>query len=282
MRVDFCGVRGSTPAPGAEFARIGGHTSCLAISATPDGRPTLVLDAGTGIRNVSALLGGDAFQGTIALTHLHWDHVQGLPFFAAGDRDDARVLLLVPDQGSGEPAAEVLGRSMSPPHFPIGPEGLRGHWTFDTLCEGSHRIGELTVTAREIPHKGGRTYGYRVESEGASLAYMPDHRPSSSGPGDEAAHALARGVDLLVHDAQFLDTESSIAELYGHTTLSEAVDFATDAGAGELVLFHHSPGRTDDQLIGLLSEFPDDALRVSFGVEGAQRVVAPTARLTTG
>ena len=94
MRVTFCGTRGSTPAPGLDFIRFGGHTSCVALShddgASPS-RPTLLLDAGTGLRRLPELLGDRPFRGTVLLTHLHWDHVQGLPFFRAGDRDDARV-----------------------------------------------------------------------------------------------------------------------------------------------------------------------------------------------
>ena len=129
MRLTFCGVRGSTPAPGAEFVRYGGHTSCVAVTHDGAAAPTLILDAGTGVRRVTALLAGQPFTGTILLTHLHWDHVQGLPFFRAGDRDDARVTLLLPDQQDGTGAEEVLARAMSPPHFPIRPSELRGRWS---------------------------------------------------------------------------------------------------------------------------------------------------------
>ena len=131
MRIHLCGVRGSTPAPGAEFDRYGGHTSCVAL-CPDDGAPfdhgaapRLILDAGTGLRRVTGLLGGAPFTGTIILTHLHWDHVHGLPFFAAGDRPGARVTLMLPEQGSAG-AEEVLALGMSPPHFPIRPSGLRG------------------------------------------------------------------------------------------------------------------------------------------------------------
>ena len=121
MRLHFCGVRGSTPAPGADFVRYGGHTSCVAVARDHTAPPTLILNAGTGVRRVTALLGDRPFTGTILLTHLHWDHVQGLPFFRAADRDDARVTLLLPDQQDGSSAEQVLARAMSPPHFPIGP-----------------------------------------------------------------------------------------------------------------------------------------------------------------
>ena len=110
------GVRGSTPAPGADFVRYGGHTSCLAITAEGGDRPTLVLDAGTGLRSLTTQLGGAAFDGSIVLSHLHWDHMQGLPFFAAGDRDAARVDLYVPAQ-DGRSGRDLLAHSFSPPHL---------------------------------------------------------------------------------------------------------------------------------------------------------------------
>jgi phosphoribosyl 1,2-cyclic phosphodiesterase len=248
----FCGVRGSTPAPGPEFVRIGGHTSCVAI-AHDDEPPHLLLDAGTGIRRVPALLGGLPFQGTILLTHLHWDHVQGIPFFTAGDRDDARSVLAMPAQDDAPVA--VLRRAMSPPHFPITPEGLRGDWTFLGLDPGDHDPEGFEVLAAELPHKGGRTYGYRVTSDGATLAYLPDHGPLGWGPGPEghgarheAALALARGVDVLVHGAQFTSAERAVAADFGHATVEYAVALAEESGARRLVLFHHGPSRTDDEV----------------------------------
>ncbi|MEO5679645.1 MAG: MBL fold metallo-hydrolase [Acidimicrobiales bacterium] len=244
-------MRGSTPSPGPEFQRTGGHTSCVAVGH--DGAPpSLILDAGTGIRRVTHLLGGAPFQGTILLTHLHWDHTQGLPFFTAGDRDDAVVDLCMPAQGD---ATTVLARVMSPPHFPIGPDGLRGRWRFSGLEPGLHQLGGFTVTAREIPHKGGRTFGYRVEGAGSSLAYLPDHGPIALGPGPhghgpyhESALALADDVDVLIHDAQHTAAEFAEVSGYGHATVDYAVGLASRAGARTLVLFHHSPSRTDDDL----------------------------------
>ena len=159
MRVHFCGVRGSTPAPGADFIRYGGHTSCVAIAHDDDAVPTLILDAGTGLRQVTPLLGGPPFAGTILLTHLHWDHVHGLPFFRGGDRDDARVALLLPDQEDGSSAEEVLARGMSPPHFPITPSGLRGSWTFGTLPRraSSRPRGSASRRARSRIRGAGRS-----------------------------------------------------------------------------------------------------------------------------
>lgn len=249
MRLLFCGVRGSTPAPGAEFVRVGGHTSCIALAHSGDNW-TLALDAGTGIRRITARLDGRAFIGSLLLTHLHWDHVQGLPFFSAGDRADARVHVIIPDQtdAEGRPhePAEVLARAMSPPHFPIGPDGLQGEWTFESVKPGSHRIEDFEVVAFDVPHKGGRTFGYRVGDGPASIAYIPDHLPDPA-----LTPAIARecaGVDLLVHDAQFLEPERAVADLFGHATVGDAIDLAVLCGARRLALFHHAPARSDDEV----------------------------------
>ena len=254
MRVHLCGVRGSTPAPGPEFIRYGGHTSCVALAHDGAAAPALILDAGTGLRQVTGLLGGRPFAGTILLTHLHWDHVHGLPFFQGGDRDDARAALFLPAQ-PGESAAEVLGRGMSPPHFPITPNGLRGNWTFGMIEPGQLKTEGFTVEAREVPHKGGRTFGYRVSDGRSSLAYLPDHCPTELGPGPEgwgeyhpAALDLAAGVDVLIHDAFMLPEEVPALAAFGHAAADYAVELGRLAGARRVLLAHHKPDRTDAEL----------------------------------
>ncbi|HEX6917826.1 MAG TPA: MBL fold metallo-hydrolase, partial [Phycicoccus sp.] len=145
MRLTFLGVRGSTCAPGADFVRYGGHTSCVAVTPRGGDKPTLLLDAGTGIRGASAMLHGDAFQGTILVSHLHWDHVQGLPFFPAADRPEAKVRMYVPAQG-GRSGRDLLAQLMSPPGFPIEPEGLIGDWVFDVVDAGTTTLEGFAVT----------------------------------------------------------------------------------------------------------------------------------------
>ncbi len=255
MRVHFCGVRGSTPAPGAEFIRYGGHTSCVAVAHDDSARPALILDAGTGLRRVTPLLGGLPFTGTIVLTHLHWDHVHGLPFFTAGDRDDARVTLLLPEQDGAMTAEEALARGMSPPHFPIPPSGLRGSWTFGTAGAGQLKAEGFTVEAREVPHKGGRTLGYRVSDGHSVIAYIPDHCPTALGPGPEgwgeyhpAALDLAGAADLLIHDALLLPAEVAAEASFGHAAADYAVGLGRRARARRVMLAHHKPDRTDDEL----------------------------------
>jgi ribonuclease BN (tRNA processing enzyme) len=245
VRLDLLGVRGSTGAPGAEFARYGGHTSCVALTANGADRPGLVLDAGTGLRALTKVLGGHPFDGSIVLSHLHWDHVQGLPFFAAGDRADSRVDVYLPEQ-DGRSGRDLLAQTLSPPAFPITPEGLRGSWTFNAMSAGRHAVEGFDVQAVDIEHKGGRTFGLRVQDATGSLAYLPDHAPEA-GVSDELMRMLS-GVDVMLHDAQFLEGERPVAVDYGHATVEDAVSLAEACGAETLVLFHHSPVRTDAAL----------------------------------
>ena len=275
VRIHLCGVRGSTPAPGADFVRYGGHTSCVAIARDRGAPPTLILDAGTGVRNVTPLLEGKPFTGTILLTHLHWDHVQGLPFFQGGDRDDARVTLLLPVQDDAASAEHVLARAMSPPHFPIQPNDLRGDWTFGTLGPGQRDAEGFSVEVREIPHKGGRTLGYRLSDGHRVVAYITDHCPTALGPGPDgwgeyhaSAMELAAGADVLVHDAHLLTSEVAAEAPFGHACADYAVTLGRRAGARRVVLFHHKPDRTDAALDQMACQFADAPVDVMVGAEG--------------
>lgn len=283
MQIRFCGVRGSTPAPGIQFVRYGGHTSCLALAHDGAPQASLLLDAGTGLQTVSAVLGGAAFSGTILLTHLHWDHILGLPFFAAADRLDAHVSVLLPQQDSGQDAASVLAGVMSPPYFPIEPTQLRGSWTFHTIAAGTQQIEGFHVLAVEIPHKGGRTFGYRISDRHSTLTYMPDHCPTTLGPGEDgfgeyhpAALELASGADVLVHDAQLFPEELAAEADFGHSAADYSVQLAKRAHTRSVVLFHHRHNRTDDALDGLARRLGGGATpAVSVAAEGT--VLEPRA-----
>ena len=271
MRLFILGVRGATPSPGPGFVRYGGNTSCVAL-ARKGQSPTLVLDAGTGLQRLSPLLDSRPFRGSILLGHLHWDHTHGLPFFAAGDRPDAEVTVVMPAQGD---PANVLSRVMSPPHFPIKPAELRGKWRFLGVQEGPRAVEGFDVIAREIPHKGGLTYGYRVSAEGATIAYLSDHSPVAFGPGPAglgvyhpAAIALARGADLLIHDAQLTKDEFAAQSAGGHSAVEYAVGLAEAAGAKRLLLFHHDPSRTDDQIDAIVATHRGNAIPVEAAAEG--------------
>lgn len=272
MRIFFCGTRGSTPAPGGAYVRYGGHTSCVAL-AHDGAAPGLVLDAGTGLVNLDRVLGEAPFGGTILLGHLHWDHTHGLPFFAAAARPGHRVRVLMP--GQGENAERVLARAFSPPHFPVEPSALGENWRFGAIEEGEHALEGFSVLALEIPHKGGRTFGFRVSDGTGSVAYFSDHHPLALGPGQlgvgalhPAALTLARNVDLLVHDAQYSADELPALAHLGHSCPEYAISLAEEAGARRVCLFHHAPQRTDDALDDLASRLLNCAVPVTLAADG--------------
>ncbi|MFI7586185.1 MBL fold metallo-hydrolase [Spongisporangium articulatum] len=264
MKLALLGVRGSTPAPGPAFLRYGGHTSCVAVLDSAD-RPVVVLDAGTGVRELPRLLHGSAYRGPLVLSHLHWDHLHGLPFCPALDSPEAEVELWVPPAEDGVSARELLSRVMSPPFFPIGPSGLLGRWTFRTAGTGrlDGAFGAARVELAPVRHKGGRTWAVRVDLDGTSVAYVPDHTLVSFEDGalvdrsgdDVEAIELIHGVDVLLHDGQFVGSEGRLAAEYGHSTIEDVVRWADRCAVGSLVLTHHAPTRADDALDALAEKF---------------------------
>jgi phosphoribosyl 1,2-cyclic phosphodiesterase len=275
-------VRGSTPAPGSDFIRYGGNTSCVAIAHDGAPAPTLVLDAGTGLGRLARSLNGAPFRGSILLGHMHWDHTHGLPFFPAGDNPDGAVDLYVPRQGD-DGAEALLTRAVSPPHFPITPNQLRGEWRFLDLDDGDHQIEGFAVAARDIPHPGGRTLGYRVSDDRSSIAYMSDHWPISLGKGTDGfgeyhdnALELASGVDLLIHDSQYTAEEFAERWMFGHSAIDYAVELARRADAKRLVLFHHDPPRTDDQIDALVAGLQGGPVPVTAAAEGMSVDLPPS------
>lgn len=274
MHIHLCGVRGSIPTAGEAYLRIGGNTSCIALRHDGDEHPSLILDAGSGLRRLSQMMGKVPFRGTLVLTHLHWDHVIGLPFFPAGDQPDARVRAMMPDQGTD--AQALITVMMSPPFFPITPAQLRGQWSWENYEAGTFEAEGFTITTLDIPHKGGRTMGIRVSDGHSSMAYFPDHAPTDIGPGDdgvgvlhETALALADGVDVLIHDSQYTADEFPMRSTWGHSTPMYAMSLGKACNVGRLLLFHHDPSRTDDQAEAIFGALPiPDGLRVDLAIEG--------------
>jgi phosphoribosyl 1,2-cyclic phosphodiesterase len=231
----------------------------------------LVLDGGTGLRYLSGLVDG-AFRGTVLLSHLHWDHVQGLPFFGAARHPGARLDIRIPGQGS-DPAA-VLARGMGPPHFPITAADVDG-WSVGDLEAGEHDVSGWSVTALDIPHGGGRTFGYRVSDGTATVAYLSDHCPTQLGDGPDGtgvyhdtALALADGVDLLIHDAQLTAAQLPALAFLGHAAAEYAVALGERAGARRVALFHHDPARTDDELDALAASVASSSLETFAAAQG--------------
>ena len=252
IHVTFHGVRGSTPCQSDDIKRYGGNTSCVSVDAP--GEQPLLLDMGTGLRYFGKRLPADElFRGSCLLTHLHWDHVQGLPFFAPLLREGSSLDVYGPAQDDGRSLAEVVSFTIRPPLFPVSVDELPGTVRFHDTADTEFSIGGYNVTARLVPHLG-PTLGFRIEWQGRSIAYLSDHQQPFDGSYSAAPGALelVEGVDLLIHDAQYTPPEFKVKSTWGHCTIDYAVWLATRAGVKQLALFHHDPSRRDDDLDGLV------------------------------
>ncbi len=258
MQVTFFGVRGSTPCNGDDISKYGGNTSCVAVRAP--GEPPLFFDLGTGARYLGATLPQDGtFQGTCLLSHLHWDHTQGLPFFSPLLKEGASLDVYAPAQEDGRTVAQVINTVIRPPLFPVTIEQLPGIVRFHDLADDVFHIGGVKVTSRLVPHVG-PTLGYRIEFGGRTVTYLSDHQQPYDGSFSvsDGARELADGADLLIHDSQYTSQEFAAKSTWGHCTADYAIWLAQHCGVRRLALFHHDPSRTDEAL-DELSECTADA-----------------------
>jgi len=242
MSIRFWGVRGSIATPGPETARVGGNTSCVEVQC---GETTIVLDAGTGIRALGNALMKEGRAGavTLLLSHLHWDHIQGLPFFVPAYLPSTRLEIMGPGPERTS-VADVLADQMRTPVFPVRLQDLAAQLTMKDLEDGdTFEVGDATVTVASMNHPGG-CLAYRIEYQGFVVVYATDTE-MAGGPGDELIE-LARGADVLIVDAQYTAQEYASKKGWGHSTWQECCELAREAGVGELVLFHHDPMRNDE------------------------------------
>jgi phosphoribosyl 1,2-cyclic phosphodiesterase len=245
IRVTFHGVRGSTPCHGADVLGYGGNTSCVSVRV-PRHEP-IVFDMGTGLRYFGLTLPSDRpFHGTCLVSHLHWDHIQGLPFFTPILRDGATIQVVAPRQEPPRTAAQMFAEAIGPPLFPVHLVTLPGTIGFREVTDDEFTIGEVEVVSRLIPHVG-PTCGYRITHGGLSVAYLSDHQMPSDGSfsATDGALELCRDADLVIHDAQYTPEEFANKSDWGHCTVDYAVWLAGEAGAERLALFHHDPMHDD-------------------------------------
>jgi phosphoribosyl 1,2-cyclic phosphodiesterase len=304
--VTFYGVRGSCPCSDPALKRYGGSTASVTVDAG-DGSPPVLLDLGTGCRRLGESLLQRFFPGesisagapprdtdgatpapaasehagarlalSAFVTHLHFDHVQGLPFFGPALRADVHLDIYGPSQEAR--FSEAFSAFVQPPYFPVEMNDLPAEMAlFEVSDRSVVQAGSATVLAREVPHVG-RTLGYRVEVGGVSVAYLGDHQaPYCDGKVlpevSEASLELCSGADLLIHDAQYTDAEFAVKSHWGHSTMAYAIEVARQAGVRRLALFHHDPTHGDDMLDRLgreAVELAGDTFEVVMAAEDMQ------------
>src|SRR5919106_396133 len=262
MRIRFWGTRGSVPAPGLATARFGGNTSCVEVVS--DDGTCVVLDCGTGARELGlALLAAGPLPIHLLLTHTHWDHIQGFPFFAPAYLPGA-TLNVYAAPGLETTLEEALSGQMQHTYFPVRLSELRAQIAVHEVGEGTFQVGGITIHTQYLNHTA-PCLGYRLEAGGVSVVYATDHepfwweRPKATPterllhPGDRRHVEWLAGADLVIHDGQFTDAEYPAKRNWGHSSIEYATDLATLAGVKRLALFHHDPTRTD-QMVARLAQ----------------------------
>ena len=290
MRVQFWGTRGSIAKPGPATARYGGNTSCIEVRSA---RETLVIvDCGTGGHSLGQKLmsgGATGLRGHILISHTHWDHIQGIPFFAPlfvpGNQWD-----IYGPKGLDQSLRETLAGQMQYTYFPVTPDQFGATIHYHDLVEGTFDIDDIKITTHYLNHPA-LTLGYRLEADGATIVYCSDHEPHSrslaGGHGDivgqDLQHAeFINGADLLIHDAQYTAAEYPSKIGWGHSSAEYAVKLAQRAQVKRLALTHHDPLREDDAVDRVLAGIRDglqaagSSLQVSAAVEGEIVEIQPS------
>jgi phosphoribosyl 1,2-cyclic phosphodiesterase len=276
MEVQFWGVRGSIAVSGSKYQRYGGNTTCVEV--THDGQ-RLILDAGTGARALGDAIGFSPVSATFLFTHVHWDHIQGFPFFAPAFHPGSDLRILGADRPSGG-VADALRAQMRPPQFPVTLDALRARLSFGGVTSGEWvEIGPFRVLPLELDHPDG-VLAYRIEAGGKTVVFATDVEQALRGGAEGGAGldrrliALAEGADLLIHDAQYTPAEyvgqsGPMRRGWGHSTWTAAMAIAREAAAARLALYHHDPSRTDDQLDAIEQVARLDLAGVFMAREGA-------------
>jgi phosphoribosyl 1,2-cyclic phosphodiesterase len=274
MQVTFWGTRGSIATPGVGTLTYGGNTSCVEIRCGTD---IFIFDAGTGIRPLGLALAQEFKDRPVTLhlfiSHTHWDHIQGFPFFTPAYIKGNRIEIYGPERAAGRDVRAALDAQMRAPHFPVGLDAMRAELGFHPLPAGAEfRISPIQVRAAAANHPGG-CLAYRLESGGRSVVYATDTEHGEEV--DSGLLELARDCDVLIYDAQYTAEEYPQKRGWGHSTPEEAVRLARAAGAGQLVLFHHDPGHGDEAIAKMEQSARALFPTASAAREGLEIVLAP-------
>lgn len=272
-RLTFWGTRGSIPTPGPQTMRYGGNTACISITG-PDGGLT-ILDAGSGLRPLGHELMSrrdDTLEADILLSHTHWDHIQGLPFFKPLSGKGNRFCVYGAAQ-EGVPLQEILRRQMDPMVFPVPLEALAARIEVHDIVEGEVPLRDFNVRAFRLRHPG-TTLGYRLGPAGGGrdIAYVTDNELGGGGryavgrDWRERMVQFLRGTDTLIHDAMYSDQFIQVRAGWGHSTPRQAVELAGDAECARLILFHHEPEHDDATIDALLTDAREYARSVAPGL----------------
>jgi phosphoribosyl 1,2-cyclic phosphodiesterase len=274
LKVRFWGVRGSISCPGAEYARYGGNTSCLEVTA---GGRRLIFDAGTGIRPLGVELARQASDIDIYFTHTHLDHISGLTFFAPLFDKRSSVRMWAGHLETPYTLKKVVGHLMQAPLYPVSLDVFQARVEFKEFRSGDAlSCGEVGMRTAPLNHPNGAT-GYRIDHRGKSICYITDteHR---EGQRDATIVELCRGADVMIYDSSYTDEEYPRYRGWGHSTWQEGVRIADAAGVGTLVVFHHDPSHDDAFMDGVARAAA--ALRRGNAPNGLPRVLVAHEGLT--
>lgn len=254
MKITCWGARGSIPVCGPDFVRYGGQSTCLEVRGPED--QLVILDAGTGIRRLGdSLKGRGAVSAQLLVTHAHMDHLVGFPFFDPIYEPDTRLEIIC-CAFRHEFVKKMIANTMAAPYFPVPLDKCRGRIEYPDVCGPEFSVGGMKVSAIPLNHPNGGS-AYRLTDRGRTLAFLTDNelgRQHPNGVSRQRYIDFCRGVDLLIHDAEYTPEEYEQVAGYGHSTYTDALELALEAGVGAFALFHHNRERTDDQLDGIVAD----------------------------
>lgn len=287
IKIKFWGVRGSIPSPGPKTIYYGGNTSCVEIQFP--GKPKFILDAGSGIRELGKelLQSSNPVKAYIFISHFHWDHIQGLPFFKPAFKPGNHFIIY----GCDEPnvnLSEIISMQMNPTYFPLAVEDMRAHVEFRTVQEETFMVEGVEVKTKFLNHPG-YALGYRFTLQGKSIVYISDNEPFvhpliDDGSDKEQSDSIAarfekfvedlsdelvrfvEGANILIHDTQYFPEEYERKRTWGHSPLDYTVDIAIRAKIKKLVLFHHDPDHDDDTIHKMVQQSRDLLKRNNNGI----------------